>query len=157
MQSLLERLRYTKYLHHYTRLSTFLFVIRSYHKSVTNESSYWNSHISVSVSADLQTKTCRICRFRGESADSEANLQTLGALVFKYLRGGSKCTPPRCTFAPSAESRRGSFRSLPAVPSPVKTRPYCPSTPQRPRKGAAPCKVIPERPPRLLNLFIQKC
>ena len=37
MQSLLERLRYTKYLHHYTRLSTFLFVIRSYHKSVTNE------------------------------------------------------------------------------------------------------------------------
>ena len=48
---------------------------------------YWNSHISVSVSADLQTKTCRICRFRGESADSEANLQTLGALVFRYLRG----------------------------------------------------------------------
>ena len=49
---------------------------------------YWNSHISVCKFANLQNPNLQICKFGRQFANLDASLQTLGALVFKYLRGG---------------------------------------------------------------------
>ena len=48
---------------------------------------YWNSHISVCKFANLQNPNLQICKFGRQFANLDASLQTLGALVFKYLRG----------------------------------------------------------------------
>ena len=80
----------------------------------------------MSVSADLQTKTCRICRFRGESADSEANLQTLGALVFKYLRGGQNAPRRGALLRPRRSPGADHSEVCPSSLAPKKRAPTAP-------------------------------